>query len=63
MIGYVTITSQKLYGLSWAPLVVNGSAIRILQNLSEAEQLSTLVHELAHLRGAEIYLAFPSEYA
>jgi len=34
-----------------------GGRIAILPGQSKAEEFSTLVHELAHLCGAEIYVA------
>jgi len=37
-----------------------GGLIRLLPNMTPAEEFSTLVHELAHLCGAEIYVASAS---
>ena len=37
-----------------------GGLIQLLPNMAAAEEFSTLVHELAHLCGAEIYVALAS---
>jgi len=37
-----------------------GGLIRILPNMEPSETLATFVHELAHLCGAEIYVALAS---
>jgi hypothetical protein len=37
-----------------------GGLIRLLPDMQPAEPFSTLIHELAHLCGAEIYVALAS---
>ncbi|MGA7795318.1 MAG: hypothetical protein WCA19_19935 [Candidatus Acidiferrales bacterium] len=36
----------------------HGGKITLLSGMQPAEEFSTLVHEIAHLCGAEIYVAF-----
>jgi len=38
----------------------HGGKITLLSGMQPAEEFSTLVHEIAHLCGAEIYVAFAS---
>ena len=41
----------------------HGGKITLLSGMQPAEEFSTLVHEIAHLCGAEIYVALASECA
>ena len=38
----------------------HGGKITLLSGMQPAEEFSTLVHEIGHLCGAEIYVAFAS---
>jgi hypothetical protein len=40
-----------------------GGKITLLTGMKPAEEFSTLVHEIAHLCGARIYVAFASGWA
>jgi hypothetical protein len=41
----------------------SGGRITLLAGMQPAEEFSTLVHEMAHLCGARIYVAFASGWA